>query len=219
VGCTPANTFEVPSVSLPFGIEIQAIADFSKGPPNQCALLSSLMVQVTPALAAMSPILKIINVFAALKDYLPPNPLKLTALLDAIAEVVAMIQPLQFIPPVKSILLLVVSYLECFIKSMEGLLAFQASIDLSAAAGNPELQTSLQCASSNAQMSIQQMMASLGPIGPLLQMMAPFMSIAGISIDFSSVTSLQGEQDIESALESLGKVLADLQQVLEAIPG
>jgi hypothetical protein len=216
--CVPKISFEVPNVQLPFGIEFQAVADFSKGPPSQCAMLSSLLVQIMPAMAAMSPLIKILNVFAALKDFLPANVLKLPALLDALAEVIAMLDPLPFVAAVKSILLLVIAYLQCFIQTMEGLLEFQASIDLSLAAGNPDLQASLQCASNNASVSIQQLMQSLGPIGPIMQLVQPFISIAGVPISLPSISDLQGEKDIEQALQSLSTMLTDLQQVLEAIP-
>jgi hypothetical protein len=139
-------------------------------------------------------------------------------LISALEEVIAMLDPAPFIAAVKSILLLVISYLNCFIQAMEGLVEFQASIDLSVAAGNPDLQASLQCASDNASASIQQLMQSLGPIGPIMQLIQPFMSIAGLSISLPSISSLQGAQDVEKALESLSKMLTDLQQVVEAIP-
>ena len=216
--CVPRISFDVPSIQLPFGIEMQALADFSKGPPSQCAMLSSLMVQLTPAMAAMSPLLKILNVFSALKDFLPADVTKLPALLDALAEVIAMLDPLPFVAAVKSILLLVIAYLNCFIQTMMGLLEFQASIDLSLAAGNPALQASLQCASNNATVSMQQMMQSLGPLGPIMELIKPFMSIAGLSFALPSFSDLQGAQDIEQTLQTLSGMLTDLQQVLEAIP-
>lgn len=197
---------------------MQAVADFSKGPPAQCVMLSSLIVQLMPAMAAMAPLLKILNVFAALKNFLPANPTALPALISALEEVIAMLDPAPFAAAVKSILLLVISYLNCFIQTMEGLIEFQASIDLSVAVGNPDLQASLQCASDNASVSIQQLMQSLGPIGPIMQLIQPFMNIAGLSISLPSVSSLQDGQNIEQALQSLSKMLTDLQQVVEAIP-
>lgn len=217
-GCVPTISFQIPSIQLPFGIEMQAVADFSKGPPAQCVMLSSLIVQLMPAMAAMAPLLKILNVFAALKNFLPANPTALPALISALEEVIAMLDPAPFAAAVKSILLLVISYLNCFIQTMEGLIEFQASIDLSVAVGNPDLQASLQCASDNASVSIQQLMQSLGPIGPIMQLIQPFMNIAGLSISLPSVSSLQDGQNIEQALQSLSKMLTDLQQVVEAIP-
>lgn len=215
--CVPQISFDIPSVSLPFGIQFQAVADFSKGPPTQCAMLSSLMVQIMPALAAFSPIMKIIGIIQAIPDLIgpPPNPGEFLSKLNAVIE---LIDPFPIIEAVKSILLLVISYLQCFIQTIEGLLAFQASIDLSVAVGNPGLQASLQCASSNAAASINQVMQSLGPVGPLLQLMQPFMSIANISFTLPSVASLQAAQSVEEALQTLSKTLTDLQQVLEALP-
>jgi len=197
---------------------MQAIADFSKGPPNQCAMLSSLLVQITPAMAAMGPIITIINVFAALKDFVSDPLGGPGQALTAIEGLIKLVDPLPFVSAVKSILLLVIEYLNCFIKTMEGLLAFQASIDLSAAAGNSALQASLQCASSNAATSIQQLLQSLGPIGPILDLIQPFMSIAGLSIALPSFSSMQGAQDMEQMLQTLSQTLTDLQQVVEAIP-
>jgi hypothetical protein len=217
-GCIPTVTFDVPSIQLPFGIELQAVADFSKGPPTQCAMLSNLLVQLTPAMAAMTPLLNVLSIFALLKDFVQGDVTKIPALVVALEKVIEMVTPLPFVAAVKSILLLIIAYLNCFIETVTGLLEFQASIDLSLAVGNPDLQASLQCASGNASVAIQQMMLSLGPLGPVMEILKPFISMGGISIALPSVSSLQGEKDIEGALESLSKMLTDLQQVLEALP-
>jgi len=197
---------------------MQGFADFSKGPPSQCAMLSSLMVQIMPAMAAFSPIIKIIGILQAVKGLvaIPPDISGFTAKLEAVLN---LIDPLPMVAAVKSILLLVITYLQCFIQTMEGLLEFQASIDLSVAVGNPDLQASLQCASNNASVSIQQVMQSLGPIGPLMELIQPLMSIAGLSFALPSFSSLQAAQDIEQTLQTLSTTLTDLQQVVEAIPG
>jgi hypothetical protein len=217
-GCIPTVTFDVPSIQLPFGIELQAVADFSKGPPTQCAMLSNLLVQLTPAMAAMTPLLNVLSIFALLKDFVQGDVTKIPALVVALEKVIEMVTPLPFVAAVKSILLLIIAYLNCFIETVTGLLEFQASIDLSLAVGNPDLQASLQCASGNASVAIQQMMLSLGPLGPVMEILKPFISMGGISIALPSVSSLQGEKDIEGTLESLSKMLTDLQQVLEALP-
>jgi hypothetical protein len=170
-----------------------------------------------PAMAAMSPLLNLLNVFSALKDFLG-DPLKLPPLIAALEKVIAMLEPVPFAAAVKSILLLVISYLKTFIQTMTGLLAYQASIDFSIAAGNPALQASLQTASSNASAAIEQLMITLGPIAPIMDMVKPFLSLGGVSIDLPSVSSLQGENDVQQAMVTLGGMLNDLQQVLEAIP-
>jgi hypothetical protein len=207
----------MPSIQLPFGIQMQALADYSKGAPTEAAMVSSLLVQAMPAMAAMSPLLNLLNVFSALKDFLG-DPLKLPPLIAALEKVIAMLEPVPFAAAVKSILLLVISYLKTFIQTMTGLLAYQASIDFSIAAGNPALQASLQTASSNASAAIEQLMITLGPIAPIMDMVKPFLSLGGVSIDLPSVSSLQGENDVQQAMVTLGGMLNDLQQVLEAIP-
>ncbi len=177
--CVPMITFDVPSVQLPFGVELQAAADFSKGPPTQCAMLANLLVQLAPALAAMSPVFKILKVFSAMKDFFgpPPNPFKAGDVVTAIEGVLAMIDPAQFLPVIKSILLLLIAYLNCFIEAMTSLLEFQSRIDLTIAVGNPDLQASLQCASANAATSMQQMVQALGPLGPLSAMLTQLQQI------------------------------------------
>ena len=216
--CIPTVTFEVPKVQLPFGIELQATADFSKGPPTQCALLASLLLQLAPAMAAMTPLLTVLNVFADLKSFLQGDVTKLVALLGDLTAVIEMLSPLQFLESIKSILLLVIAYLNCFIESLTSLLEFQASIDLSLAVGNPDLQASLQCANGNAGIAIQQMMLSLGPLGPVsCNCFSPLSALQEFPLRLPAISSLQGEKDIEGALKSLSKMLTDLQKVLEAL--
>jgi hypothetical protein len=211
--------FQVPTVQLPFGVEMQALADYSKGPPTQAGMLSSLLTQVMPAMAAMSPILTVLNTLSALKDFAqdPLNPLKVAALVTALGNAIGLINPAEFVVAIKSILQLVIGYLEAFIQTMSGLLAFQASIDLSIAQGNPDLMASLQQSSNNASVSIQQLMLSLGPIAPVMTLIQPFIAISGASIALPSIASLQGEKDVAKAVQTLGTMLADLQQALEAL--
>lgn len=215
--CVPQVSFEIPSVTLPFGIEMQGFADFSKGPPSQCAMLSSLMVQIMPAMAAFSPILKIIGILQAVKG-LVGTPPDIGGFVSKLEAVLQLIDPFPMLEAVKSILLLVITYLNCFIEAMNSVLEIQASIDISAAVGNPALQASLQCASDNATLSMQQLMQSLGPLDPLMQLIQPLMSIAGLSFTLPSMSSLQGAKDIEQTLKQLSTMLTDLQQVLEALP-
>jgi hypothetical protein len=219
--CVPRVSFDVPSVTLPFGIEMQGFADFSKGPPSQCQMLSSLMVQIMPAMAAFSPIIKILGVLQAVEGLvkLPPD---ITGFLAKLNAVLSLIDPLPMISAVKSILLLVITYLNCFIQSMTNVLALQAQLELSiaSAAGNPDLLASLQCASGNVSVSIQQLMLSLGPLAPLMELIQPLMGIAGLSFalpSFSSSAGAQSTEEIEQTLQTLSKTLTDLQQVLENI--
>lgn len=214
----PMTLFDVPSIQLPFGIEMQALADFSKGPPTQAAMVSSLLAQVMPAMAAMAPVLNLLSVFSALKDFASDPLVKGPPLVTALEKVLEMLDPLPFVTAVKSILLLVIAYLESFIQTMSGLLAFQSSIDLSIAAGNPNLLASLQLASSNASVSMQQLMLSLGPLAPVMSLIQTFVSAGGVPIALPSIADLKAEKDVAKALQTLSGMLSTLQQALEALP-
>jgi hypothetical protein len=198
---------------------MQALTDYSKGPPTQAGMLSSLLTQVVPALAAMSPILTILNTFSAIKDFSsdPLNPNAVIKLGKALDKAINLIDPAAFVVALKSVLQLVIGYLEAFIEAMGGLLAYQASIDFSIAQGNSDLMASLENSSSNASVSIQQLMLSLGPIAPIMALIQPFIALSGASISLPSIASLQAEQDVAKALKTLATMLATLQQVLEAL--
>jgi hypothetical protein len=214
----PLTLFDVPSVQLPFGIEMQALADFSKGPPTQASMVSSLLSQVMPAMAAMTPVLSLLNVFSALKDFASDPLGNAGPLIAALENALKLLDPLPFVEAVKSILLLVIAYLQSFIQTMSGLLAFQSSIDFSIAAGNPNLLASLQQASNNASVSIQQMMLSLGPLAPVMTLIQTFIGVAGISIALPSIADLKAEKDTAQALQTLSSMLSTLQQALEGLP-
>ena len=142
-------------------------------------------------------------------------------LIPALAAAIELIDPLSFVAPVKSILLLIIQYLLCFTSTMEGLLATQASIDLSIAEGNPDLLASLTCASDNVNASMSAVLQSLGPLGPLLQTVQPLISIAssaGVSFPVLTIPDLSGAQDMEQTLKTLSQTLTDAQQVISAIP-
>lgn len=218
----------MPKVSLPMGIELQAVADLSKGPPTDCALLHNLIVQLMPTLAGLNCILKILNVIGALEGFLTAFP-NIPSVVSKAGDVVKAIGdmsdclgmvlgPIPMIETIKDILLLVISYLECFVKAIRSILDFQVGIDLNAAQGNPALLQSLQCASDNAQTSMQQMMMALAPIAPLFKMIQPLIKISQLPIALPDIGALAGASDIKSAVDQLDQMLLQLKQVLQSIP-
>jgi hypothetical protein len=222
--CVEIPAISIPSISLPMGIELQAIADFSKGPPTNCALLSNLMVQLMPTLAGLTCIFKILNVIGALEKFVsgPLNPNNVKGVLDAIggmSECLSFITgPAVLFETIKDILLLIIGYLKCFVDAIKSILDFQAGIDLNAAQGNPDLLASLQCANDNANTSMQQMMMSLGPIGPLFTMIQPIIGLSGLSIELPSVAGLAGASSVAESVDQLDAMLTELQQIMASIP-
>ncbi len=220
IPCLPIPAVKIPKISLPMGIELQAIADISR-PPSNCALIHNLMVQLMPTLAGFNCILKILNVIGALEQFVQ-NPLKVTGVLDAIHDMKdcldVVLGPFAVIETIKDILLLIIAYLKCFVDAVKSILNFQAGIDLNAAQGNPVLLASLTCASDNAQVSLQQMLQALGPIEPLFKMIQPLIKISQLPITLPPIGELAGATDVTQAVNQLDAMLGQLQQIVEQIP-
>ncbi len=222
--CVEIPQISIPTVSLPMGIELQAVADFSKGPPTNCALLQNLMVQLMPALAGLTCIFKILGVIAALEKFMqnPVNPSSATGVLTAIGDmgecITSIIPGTALFEMIKSILLLVIEYLKCFVEAIKSVLDFQVGIDLNGAAGNPALLQSLQCASDNAATTMQQMMMALAPIQPLFKMLEPVIKLSNLPIQLPSIADITGAKDVAEAVDKLDAMLTEMQQIVASIP-
>jgi hypothetical protein len=186
---TPCVSFPKPlkfSVPLPFGGALSAITNIADGPPTDCALVHSLMLQLAPMLAGMTCILRILAVIKAMEDFVssPLNPDNAKKLLDKIAvmtECLGMLDPCNIILMIESILQMIIAYLSCLIEAFESILNFQIGIDLNAAEGNPVLLTTLQCAQDNAQTAMDSLNDSMQGIMPLMQLVNMLLDIAGQS--------------------------------------
>jgi hypothetical protein len=222
--CVEIPKISVPTVSLPMGIELQAIADLSKGPPTDCALLQNLMLQLMPTLAGLTCIFKILGVIAALEKFMqnPVNPSSATGVLTAIGDmgecITSILPGTALFEMIKSILLLVIGYLKCFVEAIKSVLDFQVGIDLNGAAGNPALMQSLQCASDNAATTMQQMMMALAPIQPLFKMLEPVIKLSNLPIKLPSIADITGAKDVAEAVDKLDAMLTEMQQIVASIP-
>jgi hypothetical protein len=222
--CVEIPKISVPTVSLPMGIELQAIADLSKGPPTNCALLQNLMLQLMPTLAGLTCIFKILGVIAALEKFMqnPLDPSGATGVLTAIGDmgecITSILPATALFEMIKSILLLVIGYLKCFVEAIRSVLDFQVGIDLNGAAGNPALMQSLQCASDNAATTMQQMMMALAPIQPLFKMMEPVIKLSQLPIKLPSIADITGAKDVAEAVDKLDAMLTEMQQIVASIP-
>ena len=156
---------KLPSISFPLGFELQAVADLSKGPPTDCQLIHSLFVQIMPMLGSLTCILKILGVIGALEKFMESfakGPFAAVSaagdVLGAIGQMTECIQiaipALSIVETIKGILLLVISYLECFVSAVKSVLDIQSKIDFSSAQGNPALLQSMQCASDKDRKSV-----------------------------------------------------------------
>jgi hypothetical protein len=233
-------------ITLPFGIELNAVADFSKGPPSNCTLIQSLMVQLAPALAGMACIFKMLNVFVQLSKMASvKTPLDVVSGIVNVAEAAAALSecfafPLQIICMIVGILNMIISFLLCIIEAVESLLKFRLGIDFSLTAGNPTLLATLTCAQNNADASGAQLRQALLLIEPLLIVIQPILgmapsapgpindvikaipnAIASIRVALDGGSASVGVPGAAGPLQILESVRADLSQLqalLAAIP-
>jgi hypothetical protein len=220
---------KIPSIKLLGGAEIKGVMDLSLGPPSDCRLTFSLLVQLAPLLASMACLFKILNVILKLKDFAegatdPLNklPKAVPGLLEAIGELTECIPPMQIpqlVIMIKGMLQLVVSFLNCFIEQLESIINFQAQIDFKVAEGNPLLIAELKCAKQNAQVSMDNLMLSLQPLEPIFKTLTMVAGIAQVPLKLPDLSKISaGQVDIQ-AISDLKQTISSLKQVVDSLPG
>jgi hypothetical protein len=208
-------------IRLPFGGALQSFANFADGPPTDCALIHSLILQLMPTLGGMTCFLNVLSVIRALKDFASsPDPLgSLGELVTAINKMLGCFNVFTNIPSmIGDILRVIIAYLRCFIHAVESILEFQAGIDLNAARGNPVMLASLSCAQKNASTSLAQLMQALSVIEPLMEALKPIMQLGPIQVTLPSFKDVSAAEDLDTALKNLDKVLLELQQAADLLP-
>ena len=219
---------KIPSITLIGGAELKAFLDVSAGVPDGCSVALNLMGQLTPALAGLTPILKILGVLKALADF-ATNPLvkgpDLIAAIDELAPLFLALTPAGIAVTVRGILGVVVDFLACFVSRLEAAVSFQADVariqakvDADPELVTPVLTASLSCAGLNAQLSMDQTMASLGPIEPLLGIVSTIAGIAGLSLSLPEFSG-GGDGGPAELVESLNSAVESLKGVIDSLPG
>lgn len=220
IPCIPLP--EVPKevkITLPFGGELQAFRDFSQGIPSDCTLTFNLLLQLMPLLAALVCPLKILQFISKLPNLIT-NPFELAKAVADLGDCIP--QPLKFAGTVKDILLLILRFLKCLLDEMKSVLRLQLSIDLESAAGNPVLLEALTCAQKNAQLSMDHLMASTGPIQPLFDLVGSLSGTVGLSLNLPSLAGSTPAgndlQSIQDTITNLDQIVTQLEQVIENLP-
>jgi hypothetical protein len=220
--CSPFPNFEPFTIPLPFGGELKSIVDPSKGPPTDCTLAHSLMLQVMPMLSGLTCVLNILNVIAALKksfDATPPIVGGIPDLLKAIAKLekcFGFFDPTQILAMIKAILLMVLSYLNCMLTAMDSILKLKVGIGIGGEGATPLLLGTLKCSNDNADIAMNSMMSSMGSIKPLMDLVSMVGEIAGVSIELPSLSLSVAPG--EDPLQPIRDFVTTLQQVVDAIP-
>lgn len=213
---------KIPPITIPtpFGVDIKSMVDSSNGPPTNCAVVHSLMLQLTPMLAGFTCILKMLNVMASLEKF-AKSPLTeagdLIGALGKASSCLGLINPLPWIGMIKGILQMILSYIGCLIEGIESIEHFKAGIDLNAEGGTPLLLSTLSCASNNGDTSMAALMQSMEPIQPLLQMMELISDVIGLPLGLPTLNasaSSGGSDPLQPIIEFHDK----LQEVVDALP-
>jgi hypothetical protein len=219
---------EIPSITLLGGAELKGFVDFSQGMPTDCKVTFNLLLQLSPLLASMACLFKILNVIGKLQDFANAATDPINKLPGAVPDLVQAIDELKDCIPalafaqvfimLKGILSLIINFLLCFISQLESIVNIQISIDLGAAEGNPVLLTALTCALDNAQTSMDNLMLSLQPIQPILMVVTMVAGIVGESISLPDLSSISVGTDHIQAITSLREAITSMQQVIDTLP-
>lgn len=224
---------EIPSIQLLGGAELKSFIDFSQGMPTDCKLTFNLLLQLSPLLASMACLLKILDVIGKLQKFFTDlvgqdDPLsKLGKAIGDIPELLKAMDKLsnciplpgvaipQIILMIKGILQLIINFMSCFLSQLDSIVRFQASIDLKAADGNPVLLASLQCARENSKISMDNLMLSLQPIQPLLDMVSMVGSIVGPPLNLPKISDISVNQNHAEVITSLREAIEKMKQVID----
>jgi hypothetical protein len=221
--CSPFPNFEPFSVPLPFGGILTSIVDPSKGPPTDCTLAHSLMLQIMPMLSGLTCILRILNVIKAIEGAATATPPILGGVDDILKAIGKMKDCFGFFNPenilamIKAILQMLLAYLNCMLTAMESLLNLKAQIGISGEGGTPLLLNTLQCSSNNADIAMSSMMSSMGAVQPLMDLVSMVASIVELNISMPSL-SISATSPGQDPLQPIRDFVTTLQEVVQAIP-
>lgn len=219
------------SVQLPSGGSLKAFSDMSKAIPTDCALTFSLLLQIGPILASMDCLLKILGLLGPLVDIVKGLPFPPFEAIKKFIEAAVKLAPClalptgtPLIPFVKDILCLILKALKCLVSQLDtivtvlGGLALQ--IQTAESAGNADELAALKCAKENADKSAEAAMNAIEPIGALLALLAPVMTLTGQ--DPIKMPAMAPGADVESLkglVNTLKGVCEAIQIVTDALGG
>jgi hypothetical protein len=223
-------------ITLPTGGTLKAIADISKGIPNDCSLIVSLMLQIAPFLASIECLLKLLGLIAPLVDVVKalapaPDPPKLVSAVPKFLEAADKVLPCllvltgaPIIPFLRDLLCLILKVLHCLRGQLQSIIDIMSGltprIDIAIAEGNTELQRVLECAQENAAISAQHSTASLEPIITILQLAAPLMELAGVPpIQLPPLGSQTDVRALQLNMETLREIEGIIQVAVDALGG
>ena len=134
------------------------------------------------------------------------------------------ITPAGIIPFVRDILCLILKLLNCLIDQLQTLAELMGglTIQLEAAKkdGNQEMVESLECSQENAALAAAHLLGGLGPIGAILDLAGPLLSIAGApAITLPQIGSDTDAEALNTAIESMKEVVGTINGIADTFGG
>jgi hypothetical protein len=233
--CIPLPKPGKAKLTLPTGGSLAAIADVTKGIPDDCSMSFSLVLQLGPILANLDCLMKVVKVIDPLVKVVDklshgnvPGALQaMEPLMKAITPLVDCITNftgLGIFKFVRDILMLLAKILRCVCQQMRSILNVMSGIALqfesAQADGNEELMAALQCAQKNADTSMAHAMTAVEPVFVLLSLVEPFLGMANVepikTPQLASADSLEGLLKIIETLEELAKMMQTIAEGMGA---
>jgi hypothetical protein len=218
-------------INLPLGGAMQAMADISKGIPNDCSMTFSLMVQIAPFLASIACLLNILKLIKPLIDIINGLPIPPVKAIKEFAEAVPPVLECIPIPPFTNILLfirdllcLILKVLKCFLDQLKSIIhalsGIQLQLQVASAEGNTELINALQCAQENVQTQAQHLTKSIEPVGVILDLAGSLMALAKIEpIKFPSLGSQADLDSLKAVVQAVQALVGTIQTVVDGLGG
>jgi len=177
-------------------------------------------------LSLLEPLIKIIGGLTSVPPSLPgPDVLvKFAKAAEGVMEcVVDMLVPgAGLFSFVKSVLILILTFLKCFVTGLASVVDMLSGISLqmglAQTAGNDELMRVLQCAQDNAMNSADHLQGAIAPVVNLLDLVQPLLALAQIKVEIPSVTPGADLDGLKSAVHALQDVVKILEEIIEAPP-
>jgi hypothetical protein len=219
---------------LPTGAKIQAIPDLSKGIPTDCSLVANIFLQLSPFLASIECLVKVLAVLKPLMTVMEAlKSADLVKIAGSVGEVIDALKGLAdcfkiLIPAagifdfVKDLLLLIVKIIKCLIGQLETILGIMQGIELrlgeAEAAGNTQLAAVLKCAKDNATNAAKHAGASLGPVTNIMPLIGFFLEMANVSLEIPGPGSAEDSAALQSSIDTLKDTITTIESVLETLP-
>jgi hypothetical protein len=230
LACVPVQKAVAPSITLPGGAQLVAMAGLDTG--DLSAIVRGVLSMVNTALVPLTPIFNIIDTVIAIKDCImavPSVPINPQALVDAIEKLVESIAKLASIIPQVSVPLMVRDIINVIILALTALktelstlivqsLRIDGSTQKAALPGNEALAAVLDCARAAQEATMENLGKSMEPLNRMINLINALLDIAQVPKDVRLPSLDDLGDDAEAALDVLDVAIDILTAISDLLP-